>query len=563
MIIVICTRWHKDDLVGRLEEQETKYLQGEEADFTDEWEYITFPAIATEDEHYEVFGKTFKRKKGEALWPAKFPIGKLRTIENTLGPYEFCTPAETPILMADWTSKPISEVKAGDSVVGFERGNPVKRAFLKPAKVISTSSLIAPVQRMKMESGRIVRCTAQHRWYTGRKGYGRKEYMPAVVGRRIMFVEEPNDQSPSPDKVALWHYLAGIIDGEGHIGKSAIFITQAIPRNKAVADKIRTTLTALGISFNELHSERKNPKWSEKLDFVLRDADTICRKLLRYTDIAKKDQIISRMYANGHMFIREEDKVISIEEDTREPVFSLETETGNYIAWGYASSNSALYQQKPIPSERQEFKQKWFKAWDPDELKDLKLEYFTSCDPNNSDEEVESNDEWVVTTIGKQRGKPDIYRIEESTGRGGPQGLISAIFRHVETYRPKSFSIESHNVKALMFAIREEQRERERYFAITELKNNKSVPKEVRIRGLIPLYAAKSIWHMPEDRVYEQQLLDFPKGKHDDRPDAMANFLEVLETIGHTDFDDDGTGEDYSARHKTVLDPYKQRGGIL
>lgn len=79
-IIVINTRWHTDDLVGRLLEQEKKDRTEGNQSF-DKWTRITFPAIATEDEDY--------RKKGEALWPEKFPIEKLRKTENTLGPYEF------------------------------------------------------------------------------------------------------------------------------------------------------------------------------------------------------------------------------------------------------------------------------------------------------------------------------------------------------------------------------------------------------------------------------------------------------------------------------------------
>lgn len=79
-IIVINTRWHTDDLVGRLIEKQKK----DEADHSenyDKWTIINFPAIATEDESFRV--------KGEALWPEKFPLEKLRTTENTIGPYEF------------------------------------------------------------------------------------------------------------------------------------------------------------------------------------------------------------------------------------------------------------------------------------------------------------------------------------------------------------------------------------------------------------------------------------------------------------------------------------------
>lgn len=79
-IIVINTRWHTDDLVGRLIAKQEKDEAENQNDY-DDWEIINFPAIAVEDE--------ILRDKGQPLWPDKFPIEKLKTIENTLGPYEF------------------------------------------------------------------------------------------------------------------------------------------------------------------------------------------------------------------------------------------------------------------------------------------------------------------------------------------------------------------------------------------------------------------------------------------------------------------------------------------
>jgi hypothetical protein len=79
-IIVIGTRWHLDDLIGRLIAKQKEDEANREEDY-DKWEIVSFPAIATEDERY--------RKKGEALWPEKYPIEKLRKTETALGPYEF------------------------------------------------------------------------------------------------------------------------------------------------------------------------------------------------------------------------------------------------------------------------------------------------------------------------------------------------------------------------------------------------------------------------------------------------------------------------------------------
>lgn len=79
-IIVINTRWHTDDLVGKLLEQQKKSELNGEVNY-DKWIRIKFPAIAVADES--------QRKKGDPLWGAKFNISKLKEIETALGPYEW------------------------------------------------------------------------------------------------------------------------------------------------------------------------------------------------------------------------------------------------------------------------------------------------------------------------------------------------------------------------------------------------------------------------------------------------------------------------------------------
>lgn len=79
MIIFILTRWHEDDLAGRVlrEAQEAK----EHGEAYTEWEILEYKAIADHDEP--------NRKTGEALWPAKFSLQKLNKKRAEMGPYEF------------------------------------------------------------------------------------------------------------------------------------------------------------------------------------------------------------------------------------------------------------------------------------------------------------------------------------------------------------------------------------------------------------------------------------------------------------------------------------------
>jgi len=63
-IIVILTRWHEDDLVGRLTDPNNPYYSASEAA---KWRVLDLPALAIDDD--DVLG----RKPGEALWPSRFP----------------------------------------------------------------------------------------------------------------------------------------------------------------------------------------------------------------------------------------------------------------------------------------------------------------------------------------------------------------------------------------------------------------------------------------------------------------------------------------------------------
>jgi len=79
-IILIMTRTHEDDLAGKL--LTTVDKNEEELDSNKQWEVISFPAIAEEDE------PLIGRKEGEAL-SSRYPLSELLAIKNELGPYHW------------------------------------------------------------------------------------------------------------------------------------------------------------------------------------------------------------------------------------------------------------------------------------------------------------------------------------------------------------------------------------------------------------------------------------------------------------------------------------------
>lgn len=69
-IVVINTRWHMDDLSGRL-------LEAARTGEGDQWRVVNFPAVAEEDERW--------RKRGEALHPERYDLDALAKIRRALG----------------------------------------------------------------------------------------------------------------------------------------------------------------------------------------------------------------------------------------------------------------------------------------------------------------------------------------------------------------------------------------------------------------------------------------------------------------------------------------------
>lgn len=98
VVIIIMTRWHQDDLAGRIMA---------DPEFADMTKIIKFPAFATKD--------GANRKIGDPLWPSKYSASALNKIKTIIGPYDWaalyqCSPilTEQQEFKPEWR-KPISE----------------------------------------------------------------------------------------------------------------------------------------------------------------------------------------------------------------------------------------------------------------------------------------------------------------------------------------------------------------------------------------------------------------------------------------------------------------------
>jgi predicted phage terminase large subunit-like protein len=93
-VVLVQTRWHGDDLAGRL-------LQ-DASDGGEAWSTLNLPAIAEVDD-------PLGRLLGDALWPERYPLARLADIRRTLGAYWWSalyqqrpSPASGGLFQRDW-----------------------------------------------------------------------------------------------------------------------------------------------------------------------------------------------------------------------------------------------------------------------------------------------------------------------------------------------------------------------------------------------------------------------------------------------------------------------------
>ena len=77
-VIIVATRWHEDDLIGRLLSDE--FLEGEEA--SDRWEHIRLPSLAEP-------GDPLGREEDAPLWPERYDATALAAARVDIGPQEW------------------------------------------------------------------------------------------------------------------------------------------------------------------------------------------------------------------------------------------------------------------------------------------------------------------------------------------------------------------------------------------------------------------------------------------------------------------------------------------
>jgi DNA repair photolyase len=151
----------------------------------------------------------------------------------TINPYRGCTHActycmsgDTPILMADGRSKPLSEVRVGEVVYGTVRRGRYRR--FAPTPVLAHWATEKPAYRVALEDGTELIASGDHRFLTAQRGWkyvtgaeqGGNQRPFLTLNNKLMGFGWLDAIAKKTEDYRLG-YLCGLIRGDGHLGSYA------------------------------------------------------------------------------------------------------------------------------------------------------------------------------------------------------------------------------------------------------------------------------------------------------------------------------------------------------
>lgn len=179
---------------------------------------------------------------------------------------------------------------------------------------------------------------------------------------------------------------------------------------------------------------------------------------------------------------------------------------------------SALYQQTPVDDTAREFKKEWFQYRTYEEVAKLVTRKFATIDTALS-KTAKSDSTGVTRNYVDDTNR---WNISSRRYRINSKGLIDLIFLlHEEGFETIGIE-EGAYLSAVEPFMKDEMQKRNKFPNVVTLKHNQTM-KETRIRGLIPRYDTKMIYHIVgECTDLEEEELLFPKAAHDDCVDSLA-----------------------------------------
>jgi len=201
---------------------------------------------------------------------------------------------------------------------------------------------------------------------------------------------------------------------------------------------------------------------------------------------------------------------------SEEKLVELKELHGSYIF-------SSFYLNNPVDEDTALIKKSMIKYYEkaPDSL-----EIFTCIDPAIS--QRTSADFTAILTVGIDY-QNNWYVLEARRGKWTVGEMIDEIFSVHKRWKPTTMSIEViGQAQVLLEPINAEEEKRNIFLPLTEIKARPPIRKESRIRATLqPRFENGKIFIKKSMTDLEEELIHFPKSKHDDLIESLADISEI------------------------------------
>ena len=225
---------------------------------------------------HEVRAKSGLNKVPGTYLPFNYTINAFRGCSHACA---YCLKGDTPVLMADGSTRQIADIEVGDRIFGTVRSGPYRRYVT--TEVLAHWMTRKEAYRIRLADGTELVASGDHRFWTRR---GKWKYVTgAEQGRRRRPHLTLNDQlagtghfatAPHHSEEYRRGYLCGMIRGDGHLG-SYSYLRKG--RGVVKVSRIRLALT-------DLEGLRRTKNFLQQWDvrtkeFLFAEATGTCREI--------------------------------------------------------------------------------------------------------------------------------------------------------------------------------------------------------------------------------------------------------------------------------------------
>lgn len=220
-------------------------------------------------------------------------------------------------------------------------------------------------------------------------------------------------------------------------------------------------------------------------------------------------------------------KVVSLWPEMKS-VETLESIKKDHDEMGRLSIFYKEYQCEVIGNEDQLFKEKYLNYYDGEyadgaiTMKDgKKIPVFTfmGVDPASSTKETADYSAVVTIAVDKDNNR---YILPYIRKRVTPMHLADIIIAQYHKYKPERTRIETVGYQEMLREyLRAEADEKGIYISGLEIKENPRNSKSSRLESMQPIFARGKVFLLRDQREMIDELLLYPRGKHDDLLDGL------------------------------------------